>query len=607
MKKHLLWPLLLYAASILPVLAQETPTPEAIRELIRQLGDPRSSARDNAQQKLVEIGLPALEEVRKASESTTDLEIKTRANFILKEIDFKSKMKFSAKFEKNYPDAYLELANLPEPERVNYIRKIRVTVDKSETSVEPSDVVILIKFLASAKTERMAYDTCVYLEKMADEFSAISGEPRPLKECGPALEKSILKTTNDILKASMIDSLGELSGTTSADFIAKFVEGAPAPVKTTAMHSLRTMGSRKHMELLMNQIGDSDLKVRLEAIKAAAEFGDARLNDAMKTGLKNADSLMTSAACLAKLGVRDAVPAIKEALGTVKNPDGIASLLYALGELGGPDSANTVRKHMNVSDTRVKRSALNALRKLAGKDAIKEIKDYAFSEQEDVASMAIFCLGEIGWSDTTEMKNLLANNYDFEPRLSMINAIRKTDNKELSAQIFRAMRDYGGQSYILIANGLFALGELGAKEYASNIKVYLTSPSDMVRRSAVNAYFKVGGPEAIAAIAPLLTDQSPMVRMMVANVLGRSADAKHVPALEKAAKEDAHLMVRGWAAVSLAKLGEIEKGKAAVVSAKRMYSILSANKNDDAPRVAETLKTLGVTDEELKILAETRE
>jgi hypothetical protein len=66
---------------------QDPPSEKAIADLIRQLGDDAFARRENAHKALVQIGMAALEPLRKAVRDTTDVEVRRRASEIINQID----------------------------------------------------------------------------------------------------------------------------------------------------------------------------------------------------------------------------------------------------------------------------------------------------------------------------------------------------------------------------------------------------------------------------------------------------------------------------------------------------------------------------------------
>ncbi|HMF17554.1 MAG TPA: hypothetical protein VKE98_10130, partial [Gemmataceae bacterium] len=66
---------------------KKAPTEKQIGELITKLGDARFKVRDEAAKKLIEIGKPALPQLRKAARNEVEVEISRRASKIIKIIE----------------------------------------------------------------------------------------------------------------------------------------------------------------------------------------------------------------------------------------------------------------------------------------------------------------------------------------------------------------------------------------------------------------------------------------------------------------------------------------------------------------------------------------
>jgi hypothetical protein len=66
---------------------KKPPTEKQIGELITKLGDARFKVRDEAAKKLIEIGKPALPQLRKAARNEAEVEISRRASKIIKIVE----------------------------------------------------------------------------------------------------------------------------------------------------------------------------------------------------------------------------------------------------------------------------------------------------------------------------------------------------------------------------------------------------------------------------------------------------------------------------------------------------------------------------------------
>ena len=66
---------------------KKPPTEKQIGELITKLGDARFKVREEAAKKLIEIGKPALPQLRKAARNEAEVEISRRASKIIKIIE----------------------------------------------------------------------------------------------------------------------------------------------------------------------------------------------------------------------------------------------------------------------------------------------------------------------------------------------------------------------------------------------------------------------------------------------------------------------------------------------------------------------------------------
>ncbi|MBI1849738.1 MAG: HEAT repeat domain-containing protein [Planctomycetes bacterium] len=105
-------------------------------------------------------------------------------------------------------------------------------------------------------------------------------------------------------------------------------------------------------------------------------------------------------------------------------------------------------------------------------------------------------------------------------------------------------------------SGLPMTLDLARQEIRPILREVLSDRQTEVRVAAVKSIGKVGGPEAVHAILPLLRDSDPHVRSSAAAALGYTGDACALPYLESViADESIDVVTRGFAAIGAGIVG----------------------------------------------------
>ncbi|HXY40705.1 MAG TPA: HEAT repeat domain-containing protein, partial [Vicinamibacteria bacterium] len=180
-------------------------------------------------------------------------------------------------------------------------------------------------------------------------------------------------------------------------------DGEDAGTRNAAMEIYVRLGPAAAQPLL-ELLRDSDEEVRLFA---AVMLGSTRAQEAVQpliSALSDPDVNVRHAAAtsLGQLGAREAVPRLIEALG--EGPWLQYPALHALGEIGDPRAAPALLQLLD--DELLRGPALEALGRLAGRDAIARITRHLLDPDPDLRNAAIRAVVEIEQRATSAGESL---------------------------------------------------------------------------------------------------------------------------------------------------------------------------------------------------------
>lgn len=239
-------------------------------------------------------------------------------------------------------------------------------------------------------------------------------------------------------------------------------------------------------QILLGMIASDHYTTALEAVRAIQDDPPAEAGEALRNAFaaKGGALKLQTAVALARLGDSEALEWLKT-------------------EIAGGGAALSL-------------PAVRVLAEHGETEAVeKPVRSYMASESLDTRNEAYAVLGEIGQDWATRLLLEGLDNERGENRQQAIAALGRTGNPAVAHNIERFHNTQG-----LVFVTLEALGALGASESVGAVKAMTGHDEKTVRAYAAAALWRLGGgQEAMSVLEPLLQDEDPMVRDLVAEQL----------------------------------------------------------------------------------------
>ncbi len=333
-------------------------------------------------------------------------------------------------------------------------------------------------------------------------------------------------------------------------------------VRKSSAESLGKLDSVRARDLLGESLGDEDPTVRHLAAQALGYLGDlAAIDPLLKAALydENAGVRRTAALALASLKHSRALNLVVDELGN-EDPRVRAAAAAALGQLG--DLPHVVRwlntmllgTALYDDDVGVRRSATGALGNLDRAKALILLVETLSNESWTTRIAAAEALGFLGDSAAIGPLVVVALLDEREiVRKSAVEALRTVDPKRALEGLLDAL-DYASESVReAAAEALTYLGDPAAADPL--LEILLFDESRGLRQAAAEALRTLEPTQTLAKLLEFLDDDSPDRRQAAARALGHLGDSAAVDALGRIVLFDIDPDLR-WAAVTA--LGTLE-------------------------------------------------
>jgi HEAT repeat protein len=314
-------------------------------------------------------------------------------------------------------------------------------------------------------------------------------------------------------------------------------------------------------EVLGKLLGDTDLKVRVRAVRALGRRQKAGDHfDAVLALLKETDAAGTKHVLYAMGRARDKrfLPAMRAQLNHA-DPSVRSTVLFELTNYpaaevrwdmvaGLKDADAGVRGQAIMGLSRdgarstlivamlddpsehVRATALQALASFKSDAVIKAVAARLADPHPSVRVVAAQSLARMRATGYLAAVTKLLDNQDVLVRRRLVQALGEFGDRAARPALERALKDDDATVRELALEALGALGDGGAKKVAAGL---LTDPAADVRRATVEALTRLGATESVPAILKLLDDKDARVRWMAALAVGRLADKTVLPELRK--------------------------------------------------------------------------
>ena len=349
-----------------------------------------------------------------------------------------------------------------------------------------------------------------------------------------------------------------------------------------ALHALEGLGetAARAAPRVVPLISSRDEALRLQAIRAAAELGDAEAVDAVRSvyveklariqarrtgGVEPKPAASGAGRRSRGASERGAGARASPVAGTAARESGeevseeqlrtFAAAIRALGQLRAPGALQLLGPHTQDSSPSVRTAAFVGLAALGG-PGIAAARAGLSDPDRDVQSAVAVALAERGLEGQAALANVLPKAG--RARMSFLSALDRAGPTPALVEVLLSVLEEGGAESAPAAD---LLGRLAAKNAVEPLLRQLDDPRSVARREALSALGRIGDVRAADVVARELYHDSADVRAAAAEALGLLGTSPLPDALD-ALKGDYYLRVRQSAEAALGKIGPRSEGRA---------------------------------------------
>lgn len=376
--------------------------------------------------------------------------------------------------------------------------------------------------------------------------------------------------------------LGWLEGPAVEEALTRLI-GHPAARKEV-IEALVRYGPRV-TDLLIEQLDAEDLPARQAAVIALGRIGDRRATPALIHILKSEKDLtIETAGALAKIGDPGAFEALLDLIG---DPEaGVRqAAISAINSLGRPEMAEHAVTLLNDPNPYVRESAVKIAGYFGYAECVGSLLDRCQDTDENVRRAAVEHLPYIDDDDRiVPVLNDALQNGTPKARAAAAKAFGQIESSQALPSLLAALNDADSWVRYFAARSIGLRGFTEATEALACL--VSTDAAGHVRIAALEALGSLGGPRAVAIIAPVVESESCDLACAALNALGAIGHPDSLPPLQDALRSSEPAL-RMSAASALAKRGGIGVAEA-------LQWVAAADSDDQVSRTAiEALARLG--------------
>ncbi|MFH1227248.1 MAG: HEAT repeat domain-containing protein [Planctomycetota bacterium] len=457
-----------------------------IQQLITMLGDDDWKIREKAQKQLEDLPVDEIESIVKEATESKDLEVKSRAERILKVAEVKKRVKFSDSFLNKFPNVYCDLAKMNMDDKFEFLQK--VTACNDENQYEYKNIV--------TNTDVAS----LFGEVLLEEGRGLTREEKLI---------IIAMSNGDFVNPYRFDGPGIQGGgwwqpiPESAPYIIKLLNDEDDGIRYYTAESLGNLGAKEAIPaliLLKNKYNGNSEEEQLSSFFAAPE-------------------------ALSKLCTKEAIP---ELINFLKDKDSEVRryVTDVLSKLGAKESIPELIKLLNDEDAKVREEAVWSLGQLGAKEAVPELMKLLKDKNADVRGYAAASMGYLSVKEAIPILIGFLKDENWRVRGFAAQALGKLGVKEIIPELIKLLSD---QDEDVRWYATDALGKLGAKEAIPELIKLLKDNDYNIRRYVPNVLSKLGAKEAITDMVKLLKDNESEIRGWAAIALVELCAKDKVP------------------------------------------------------------------------------
>ena len=301
-----------------------------------------------------------------------------------------------------------------------------------------------------------------------------------------------------------------------------------ATARREVVEALVRYGARV-TRLLIEQLGSEDLETRQASVVALGRIGDPSAVPALLRALTTDRELVICAAgALAKIGDRRAFDTL---LGLIGHSDASVrqAAVGAVNSLGHPEMHVRAVTLLNDPDPRVRESAVKISGYFGYAECIDLLLDRCRDEDESVRRAAI---EHIPYMENDRVVPILVDaleNGAPAVRASAARAFAQVENGRALPALLAALND--DDPWVRY----FAVRSIGVHGYTESLRelaeLARMDPADHVRIAAMESLGRIGGPRAVAVLAPLAESEDPALARAALTGLGLIGHPDALPPL----------------------------------------------------------------------------
>ena len=376
---------------------------------------------------------------------------------------------------------------------------------------------------------------------IARSLAALYDRHQRLYEGGGYIADVARRAINATGAQNLLDALNEVDdqGLRALALVLGWLEGEAieraltrllgrATARKEVVEGLVRYGARV-TRLLIEQLDADDLETRIAAVVALGRIGDTSAVPALIRSLTaDRELVICAAGALAKIGDRRAFDTLLDLIG---HPEGSVrqAAVGAINSLGHPDMHARSVRLLNDPDPRVRESAVKISGYFGYEECIDLLLERCHDEEESVQRAA---LEHIPYLEDDRVAPVLVDALENErPRVraaaaralgqvessGTLPALLSALNDDDSWVRYFSARSIGVHGY---TEGLDALARLAREDSANHVRI-----------AAMESLGKIGGPRAVAALAPLAESKDPELARAAITGLGLIGHPDALPPL----------------------------------------------------------------------------
>jgi HEAT repeat protein len=433
---------MLIRALLLPMaLFQYQENPSHYRQLIEKLGSDRVEEREEATQRLKNLGKQVIAELTQASKDS-DAEIASRIKKIIRTIE--NKELCTSAVRQALPGIEDQLA---EEDLHNWTQAFFDLTEERQARLR-------FPFLRREDIQRLAPHALSGARDSGERCKVLSLVTAGRLENAVPQVKLLLKDMDPSVRAHAALALARLDSKVAVSELLLLLTGSPAPdvspeVRATAARELGELNAKNSIAVLLKLVDDADPRVFGAAVRA-----------------------------LSRLGVVEAVPRIAN---RIEDPLRVADALEALVELNATETIPQIVKLLAKPQVVFRVTALNSLKSIDAKIAAPEVSKLLADEDSLVRSMALNTLGHLQVREYAQDVMNLFNDPVATVRRCALHAYGRLASDEDLRRIDKLLSDPKAD---VRAAALSALCARQASDMSKRLEICLSDEDDEVRLTA---------------------------------------------------------------------------------------------------------------------------